>query len=230
MGQSPVFAIIGLIVFVLFFSNFFNFLDANHLEISLMDSRHRFGYGLSKFVMVYFNIIVSMALTGYYLENIPNWLFIGITILLFTSYICVSTLKFAWDIFEKMPVKIKNIIDKKKNILLFIILLLLLGSVAIIGGYVFKMSKEVSINGGIDSLGLTVIGIIISSFLLSGWLFSIIGLMNYKKKVVLIEIDNMQYEVEKVLFNGKVQLKSLIEDNKIIVSIDVFEMHKLTIV
>ncbi|MDF2700968.1 MAG: hypothetical protein K0Q49_2532 [Haloplasmataceae bacterium] len=230
MGLSPVFAILGFIVFVLFFSNFYNFLDANHLEKSLMDSRHRFIYVLSKFVVITFVIIASMASIGHYFTFIPNWLFFGISILLFMSYIYVSILKLVWDIFEKIPAKIENIIDKKRNILKFVLLLLLFASIVVVSGYVFKMSKEVAINSGVGSFDFIVIGIIFFSLLLSGWLFSIIGLLNYKKKAVQIEIDKIQYEVEKVLFNGKIQLRPLNEDNRIIVSVDALEMHKITIV
>ena len=227
MGLSPTLAFIGVIGFIVFYSGFLNLIKSNQFELLMMDAKSKTLYGFSKFVSLTLVNSISMAMIGNQFRMSNDWLMISIFILMFLIYACITIGDVIFDSFKKMPLKLATLIDVRKNIFLTITAIMLLVSDVIAGGYVYKLSENLPTEG--DRIVFVVFAILVFSAMLSIWMQSVAKLLTYNTKTIKYRIDNKDFKVVKVLFNGKVQLESILGNEMRMLSIDKLEEYSFII-
>lgn len=223
LNLSPPLALIGIIGFIIFYSGFLNLIKSNQFELLMMDAKSKTLHGWSKFASLTLVNFFSMAMIGNQFRMSHDWLMTILFILMIVIYVCVSIADLMFDSFNRLPLKLATIVDSKKNLLFAITVILLMFSDMVTGGYVYKTSENF-LNDG-ERIVFIVFGIMIFSVMLSIWMLSVSKLLSYKKTTIKYKIDNKEFKVVKVLFNGKVQLQSSVGDEMRMLSMDKLEAY-----
>lgn len=208
--MSPLTAIVGVVIYVAFFSKIQNFADANILEYAFMDARQKSISNLIKFSYMTFTLAFLMLLAGIYFREFKlNWVIIVLTWLLILVYLIAMGLKYRWDSHGKMAPIVRNTIDNHNKTIKTIIVVVLLLSASIIGSYVVGTYNYQIAQSPESIYVIKFIVILISAGFLNAWLIGILRLLNYKPKLVRFYVDNEWFTINKVLLNGIIEVQSV---------------------